>query len=496
MGQLKTIKSYSKDTVVYGLGFGLQKFVGFLLLPLYTRALNPSDYGIIDTITAGLLLFTIIIQAGLTNASSLYFYKAGSEEEKGKLLFTLLVLRLLSVIPSLIISIFSRQISISLFDTDKYTWMVFISCMLIPISLLNDEQIWIFRFYRKPWRYNLGTVIKTVGNVFWGLLLVVFLRQGVWGVQMATFLSSFMVIIYTFFSFSRKRYVYKFSKYWAKTLLKFGAPFILSLAVSWVFSSADRYFLLHYQNTTEIGLYSIGYTFARPMQLINMAFGMSFLPFFMSLWEKESDTDKTATKKAAKGIWYMYLVLTCVLGLFLSIFIAQILPFVTTPQYIMGAAAVPLLIFSGIVRQSTDMNSPGIGLREKPLHYVWMTIVVSIVSLGMNFLLIPRISFLGASISNLVSNIVYFILAVTVSQHYFKYDLQIFRAGFYFLVNFALAAVFPIAELKFNIHFPILLKVSVYFIGLLLPFIFGVIKISDLRLIITAIKNRKNEIPA
>jgi len=362
------------------------------------------------------------------------------------------------------------------------------------LSLLNDEQIWIFRFYRKPWRYNLGTVIKTLGNIFWGLLLVVFLRQGVWGVQMATLLSSFMVILYTFLSFSRKKYVYKFSKYWAKTLLKFGAPFILSLGVTWVFSSADRYFLLHYQNTTEIGLYSIGYTFARPMQLINMAFGMSFLPFFMSHWEQETDSDKTATKKAAKNIWYMYLVLTCVLGLFLSIFIAQILPFVTTPQYIMGAVAVPLLIFSGIVRQSTDMNSPGIGLQEKPLHYVWMTIVVSVVSLGMNFLLIPKLSFLGASISNLVSNIVYFILAVAVSQRYFKYDLQIFRAALYFTVNLGLASVFPIAELKFNVHFPILLKISAYLIGLLLPFIFGVVKISDLQLIISKIKNRKNEI--
>ena len=36
----------AKGSLIYGIGGVLQKFIGFFLLPFFTRALNPEDYGV------------------------------------------------------------------------------------------------------------------------------------------------------------------------------------------------------------------------------------------------------------------------------------------------------------------------------------------------------------------------------------------------------------------------------------------------------------------
>ena len=45
-----TILSLGKQSIIYGLGHVLTRLANFLLLPLLTNSLTPSDYGIISII--------------------------------------------------------------------------------------------------------------------------------------------------------------------------------------------------------------------------------------------------------------------------------------------------------------------------------------------------------------------------------------------------------------------------------------------------------------
>ena len=36
-----------KGSMVYGIGGELNRFIGLFLLPFYTRALTPDDYGVV-----------------------------------------------------------------------------------------------------------------------------------------------------------------------------------------------------------------------------------------------------------------------------------------------------------------------------------------------------------------------------------------------------------------------------------------------------------------
>ena len=41
----------AKGSLIYGIGGMLQRFMGLLLLPFFTRALTPQDYGVVALVS-------------------------------------------------------------------------------------------------------------------------------------------------------------------------------------------------------------------------------------------------------------------------------------------------------------------------------------------------------------------------------------------------------------------------------------------------------------
>ncbi len=80
-------KAFIKDTVVYGLGNGLKKFIGLFLLPFYTRALSVGEFGMLETLGTTAALLGGFFSAGLESSCGFYFFKA-SDDQKGDVLST------------------------------------------------------------------------------------------------------------------------------------------------------------------------------------------------------------------------------------------------------------------------------------------------------------------------------------------------------------------------------------------------------------------------
>ena len=55
------IKKLGKESLIYGLGGVISKFLGVFLLPILARILTPFDYGVIDYIATSFAIFTTFI---------------------------------------------------------------------------------------------------------------------------------------------------------------------------------------------------------------------------------------------------------------------------------------------------------------------------------------------------------------------------------------------------------------------------------------------------
>lgn len=471
---MSNLKNFSKDAFVYGLGAGLKKFIGIFLLPFYTRALSPADYGLLDSLGTFTFFIAAFIGIGIDSASGFYFFEVKTEKEKGEILYTTFILRLLTILPSLILSLFSEKISFLLFGTTGYTWLVFISCISIPVDFMVSEQSQIYRYFKKPWKYNLITILKSFVSVGLGITLVVILKVGVLGALLASLFSSLTVVIFSFLYFTRKKYSYSFNWDYAKKMILFGYPLIWAAIAQWVYVASDRFFLLYYKDLTEIGYYSIGSTFSQPIGLINMAVQMTFGVLFLEMYNSEQ-TLKTKSARFSSEIFKIYVIVAVIISAFLSIFSTNLINFITTPAYIMGSLAVPLLIFSSIFAQGQQIVSMGISLSKKTWHYSWLVSIAALLNVGLNFYFVPKWGFVGAGFTTVISYLTYFLGCYFVSQKYFKVNFNLIRILIYILIAILISFLVPFAELKDSLRINIFYKILLLGFVIILPLPIGLI---------------------
>lgn len=471
------------------MGSALKKMITLLLLPFYARALSPAEYGVLETLGTMVFFISVVLNVGLDSATGLFFYQAKTDEEKGKLLYTLFILRMLTFIPIFISLFFAAGISRLLFNNDLYSWSIIISLVSIPFILLTSEQERIFRLYRKPWKFNIITIIKSLLGIGLGILLVIYLNKGVAGAQMASLLSSVVIVILAFFWFSGKKYTYHFSWEWARQMLKYGYPIIFAGLGQWVFNASDRFFLLYYKDLDHIGYYSIGNTFSQPLQLINMAIQMSFSIMFYSMFNNENDPEKPRSRQFAINVFNITLCIGILITLFLSVFGLDLIKLITTPKYAAGAIAVPFLSFSILCSLLFQISAVGIEISKKSYHFTWLIAVSAAVNFGINFYFIPRFGVFGASFTTFFANFIYLALALLVAQRYFKIPYKYFSHIGYFGFSLLLCLAVPILEQKYMLHISFIVKSCILLSGIVLPFVFTIFHYRDVKTGFAALRN-------
>ncbi|MCF8296000.1 MAG: flippase [Saprospiraceae bacterium] len=470
------MSKFSKDTVVYGLGASLKKIIGIFLIPLYTRILTPADYGVVNTMSTFTFLVSVVSSLGIFAALNRYFFLAESEEDKGKVIGTGIILNLFSNgIIALIMLLFAGPISRLLFQTMDYASIVQVCAFIVLVNPLSEKIEIVYRFYRKTRKYLLVTVTKAVITPLITVLYVVIMLKGPWGVKMAALLSTLIVMCFAYFLFPVTKIKWQFSRAWAARMINFGLPLVWTGLAMWIYSVSDRFFLLHYKGLTEVGLYSIGNTFAQPLLIINSAISMSASVIMLGIYEKETDQQKPESKAFTTKIWYYYLIVAVGLALFISIFSTDIFRLLTRPAYYLGALATPLLLFGLILDRSYHLTGQGMNLLEKTKHYAWIGSIAALTNIGLNFFFIPRFGFVGAAITTVISNFTYFIIAYHTSQRFFPVKRKLNLVMVYLITALAISMVCPYSSLLLNYDFSFIKKLGLLLVGLNLPFMMGLV---------------------
>src|SRR5262249_47607012 len=85
--------SFVKHAAVYGLANFLLQLGGFVLLPLYTPCLGPSDFGALEVLVRlGETMATFLLLGGLRQALLKFYQESDSPEEKARVVSAALAL--------------------------------------------------------------------------------------------------------------------------------------------------------------------------------------------------------------------------------------------------------------------------------------------------------------------------------------------------------------------------------------------------------------------
>ena len=86
-----SIRHIGRHSFIYGAGVLLSRAIAFVMLPVYTRVMTPTDFGALQLIETTLKVISIIAGSRLAAGVFHYYHKAATTEDKRAVLSTALV---------------------------------------------------------------------------------------------------------------------------------------------------------------------------------------------------------------------------------------------------------------------------------------------------------------------------------------------------------------------------------------------------------------------
>lgn len=452
---LSHFKSAAVNSLIYTFGNLSTKIVGLILIPIYTRHLTLSDYGILGVLKATsyaiFLLFGFQLYTGFFR-----WYWDKDYRDKQKILFFTIMLFLTVVCIAICILFFpfSKDISSLLFQHTKYSYLIQLTVLYSAFLIITHNPGILMRLQEKAFIYMLTSTIRLIINLSLTIILIVKYHHGVEGIFEAQIIGSliyFLMII----PYMLKNIEFHFDTKLLKDLLIFSSPAILSGISTIIITTTDKYFLNFLSGIDNAGTYAFAYKIANTVNiLIAASISMAITPVVYKLINAHNNK-----RFYAKVMTYTTFILA-LFSMFFSLFGKEIVKVLSgNPAYWSSYNVIPIICLAIIFSNMRDnvMNGLNIVKRTKTIAYV--LIMSSIVNIVLNYLLIPAFSYIGAAMSFLGTHFITMCLMYFYSQKYYPISFENKKIFMIILIYCVFSAVAFIIN-DMDIIFRIVIKSS------------------------------------
>ncbi|MDP8219413.1 MAG: oligosaccharide flippase family protein [Candidatus Theseobacter exili] len=471
----KQYKKLIAHTGVYSIGTIAEQALFLILVPLYTRYLNPVDFGILALMNITILVLTKAISGPVTIALGRYYYKPDFIEKQKILLMNLLILIIAKTAFLVVLYlIFSKYLANMLLGKTEYLYLVKVYAFILLLDPLSVFSLFFIRLLEKAKFY----VAVSLSNIILSCALIVFLiikmDLGILAVVYGKIFSLTLSIIMCLPVVLRLT-SFKIDLSVLVEPLKFGYPQILSVYSNLIFRLGDRIILRIYQSVASVGLYSIGHKIASLTRiLIVIPLRNSLKPIIL---KKENDPESLRKFLANCATYFLLLGSFFVLGL--SLFSRELVVFITgREEYWSCWKVVPLLSLAFLFNGLGTFAQWGMVMKNKPYHLSGTMLMACIINICLNFLMIPRYGIIGAANATLIAYIFWWLARIYFSAklydlrfqngriaHILSVGLVIYLMSLFLVECYSIGNIFEIMTVKLGclLSYPLLIFVTGFF---------------------------------
>jgi O-antigen/teichoic acid export membrane protein len=440
-------KNLFKQTAIYGLATVFPRMFSFLLVPIYTELLPKAAYGKVSIIFSWMIFFNVILAYGMETAFFRFYNK---EADKKSVLETTTVSIFWSTFAFLFLSLLFRNklASGSGIDVQYITYTIWIlvldALVIIPFSNLRATQ--------KPIYY---ATIK-IGNVVVNLLLNLFFLLILPKVASANpngflstfyfenfqigyiFISNIIASLLTFLALSPNYLQIKWHfnfELW-KRMMRYGMPILVAGIAFAINEQFDKILLGKLLPKdiadSEVGVYSACYKLGLFMVLFRTAYTLGIEPFFFSHADKENASQTYATVTKYFVIFGSFVLLSVIV-------FADLLKviMIRDESYWEAMKVVPLIILANFFLGIYTNLSVWYKLIDKTHIGAYISIFGALITLLLNFLLIPKYSYYGSAIATIAAYGSMMVISYTMGNKYYPIPYDMKKIGGYLGLSIA-----------------------------------------------------------
>ncbi len=421
------LQTTAKHTLIFSIGDIAQKAVAFFLLPVYMRCLSPEDYGVLSILGIMSMVFSGLILQALPTASFRFYSFDHGEDDRERLdviSTTYMYLLICSLLLYTVLFALSPSLSALFFKEGNFSNFIrivlvtdFLNCASnIPFVILRARLL-------SGWAAGIALCRVLVGTclIIW---FVVVRDMGIVGVLYANlimggaiFLLAPLITVVVHRTLSFHISVDKL-----KRMLAFGLPIVPGMFAGWIMQSADRYFLEHFSTRSQLGLYSIGFSFA---SILSFAFVEPFRKTWPAIFypkAKEGDAGEVFSR------FVTYFMLVGFIGALAIICCSEHLILLMGPEdYWNAYNVVPILVTGILVHGTQTTVNMGLFIKNKTIYAPLIVIAAALSNIVLNALLIPKFGMMGAATGTLLSYLIMLAITVEVNQRLYPIEYEYAR---------------------------------------------------------------------
>lgn len=412
-----------RNTLVYA-GSGVAKnAIPFLMLPVLTRYLSPSDFGIVATFEVILAVALVGIGVNMYGAVAVNAFRLDRHELQAYVSNVILVSALAAVI-----AFFVAYALVDLVPLEGGTlvrWLPLIAIAGLS-QVLFSIALTLWQVEESPVPYGLFQISQTALNVGLSLLFVINFRWGWEGRVKAILITS---IVFGALSFAVV-YARGFVRSALRTdyiwdALSFGIPLVPHSLGNWILTGIDRLFLASMIGVAATGVYTVGYQVGMIVGLLASSFNQAWSPFLFAKLKAGDPESKIRIVKFT----YAYFPAILVMALLLSLVAPWLLSVFVGPEF-RGADRFVFWVALGYAFNGMYLMVVNYIYHEKKTHLLaWITLLTGVVNVALNYVLISENGAIGAAQASAASFLVGFVLTWILSARVCRMPWRVWNVG-------------------------------------------------------------------
>lgn len=392
------LKRLAQHGAIYGIAGILSRLIGFIMIPVYTHYLSPSDYGINELVGLTTEVIGIVLGLGIADAIYRFYYDESETYSPNTVFSTACVgVTISSFLLLGLIGMFSKPLTaVILEESSQHIYIL----LALATLWFNQQVNFIYTYLRiseASTKYLVVSLLKLIMALGLNILFIVGMRMGVLGLFISNCITAAVFAI-GLYPFLLRRVGISFSWRLAKKMLRFSLPVIPSNLASLVVNASDRYFVKVYLSIADAGIYGLGY------KLGNVVFYLVRVPF-MQIWDprKYALYSQGAPKEMFAQVATYFAGTMIFFGLGISIFVHDIIKVISPAAYWSAAQYVPAVTLCYIIYAMDHHVGFGILIAKKTEYWAYTNLAMGGVNIGLNFLLIPTYGVWGAVWATFIS---------------------------------------------------------------------------------------------
>lgn len=390
--------NYKKASTFYLVGNLFNKGIAFLTVPIFSRILSTSDYGVATTYTSWVSILTMVMGFAIYMG-----IRAAFIDYKEKIDDVMSVTTTFTIVSGALLSLFVG-LGMILIDIN-INIMLIVLCLLqgLASALIQNYSMYLMMLYKYKFRTllmilpNLISVIISIGAIL--LILETDLYMGRIVPQALVTLGFGILTVVLVYKKSRIMY----NREYLKFTLGVSAPIVLHGIALNILSQSDRTMITALADANQTGIYSLIYNFSMLATVITTSLDGVWVPWFTEKLKKRELNDINMLAKD-----YIHLMTYSMSSLILVG--PEIVKLLADEKYWEGIVIIPPVVLANYVIFAYTLYVNIEHFHKKTRFITANTLIAAGTNLVLNFLLIPKYGYVAAAYTTLVSYLVAFLL--------------------------------------------------------------------------------------